>query len=327
MSRYRVFGGRLETDLTFPDLPEDASREPLEADGRQAWRLTLGSGPSDLPDSPPTGRDSVEEGVTVRLHREGDELRLVYDDTGDFRVSGDGASVVWTPPSGDGPPDPAAVRLDVLGRALPLALHQSGILTFHASAVATDGVALGFMGPRGSGKSTLALRLVQSGARLLTDDALPVEAGRPPRARPGVPRLRIRGDGSAAAEVPGAVEETSYDGRRVAVPDDDAGAPNPVPLEALYLLTPVSPGDAVADARRQRLATPRGAAAMLGQLKLGPLLPGRAGGDLLRRCASLAEATDVYALEVPRERGAPGRLVDFLREHHPSIGREHARTD
>lgn len=326
MSRYRVFGGRLESDLPFPDLPEEPSRECMAADGTRAWRLTLDSGPPALPDASPVGRDSVEPGVSVRLFREGEDFRLVYDDTGDFRVSGDGTSVVWTPPSGEDPPNRDAVRLDVLGRVLPLALHRAGTLTFHASAVTADGVAVGFMGPRGSGKTTVALRLVEAGARLLTDDALPVEAGRPPLACPGVPRLRVRGNGDPGTGA------TGYDARRIVVPDGDATS-GPAPLEALYLLVPVSRDEAdEADApiRRRRLSTPRGAAAMLGQLKLGPLLPDRADGDLLERCASLADTTAVYALEVPREGGDPGRLVAFLREHHPSIGREQrgrARAD
>lgn len=326
MTRYRVFGGRLESDLAFPDLPEHAARPPLAADGTRAWRLTVGSAPSAPPDRPPIGRDSVEAGISVRLFREGGELRLVFDDTGDFRVSSDGASVVWTPPSGEKIPDRNAVRLDVLGRVLPLALHRAGLLTFHASAVAADGGALGFMGPRGSGKTTVALRLVEAGARLLTDDALPVEAGRPPRARPGVPRLRVRSDGDPPAGAPVTAGTTSYDGRRIVVPDG-APAADSVPLEALYLLVPASRDEAGAAIRRRRLSVPRGAAAMLGQLKLGPLLPGRADGTLLERCASLADTTDVYALEVPREHGDPGRLVALLREHHPSIERERARAD
>jgi serine kinase of HPr protein (carbohydrate metabolism regulator) len=42
--------------------------------------------------------------------------------------------------------------------------------TLHASCVARDGIAVLIAGPSGSGKSDLALRLIDRGARLVSDD-------------------------------------------------------------------------------------------------------------------------------------------------------------
>lgn len=43
-------------------------------------------------------------------------------------------------------------------------------LTIHATSVAIDGQGVLIMGPSGSGKSDLALRLIDRGARLISDD-------------------------------------------------------------------------------------------------------------------------------------------------------------
>lgn len=44
----------------------------------------------------------------------------------------------------------------------------------HATAVAIDGCGVLLLGPSGSGKSDLALRLIDRGAKLVSDDAVPV---------------------------------------------------------------------------------------------------------------------------------------------------------
>lgn len=313
MTVHRVFGGLLETELAFPDLPEVDPEEAPAASGAASWTLALGEGPAEPPTGTPLGEDEVEDDVRVRLYRDGPGLRLVYDDTGHFRVSGDGRSITWTPPSGALPED--AARLDVLGRVLPLALHLAGRLTLHASAVAAGEGALVFLGPKGCGKSTLAARLCRSGAELLTDDALPVDPGPPPRAWPGVPRLRLRGDAARAAGLADGDGVTDGDGRRVVEPPVTAGD-GPHPLAGLYVLAPVSPDGEGGEVRRERLRGPRGVLAMMGQIKLGPILTEWAAGELLERCVGLAESVPVHRLEVPRELDRLDDVESFLRERH-----------
>lgn len=335
--RYRVFGRWLETELAFPELARagaaDATADGEAADGEppdgaaaaragrragqdRPWTLAIRDGPPEPPDGPLLGEDTVEEGVSVRLYRDGTGLRLVYEDTGAFRVSKDGSSVVWWPPGGTVAEGDA--RLDVLGRVLPLALHQAGLLTLHGSAVETAEGAVGFLGAKGAGKSTLALRLCRSGARLLTDDALPVDAGPPARALPGVPRLRVREDVAEAEGLPDGGAGGARNGRRLVAPEAGvAGAPSP--LSALYLLSPVPPDRDDEDVRRERLRGPRAALAVMGQLKLGPILDGWAADELLSRCVRLVEGVPVHRLEVPRDLGRLGEVESFLREHHGDL--------
>ena len=49
-----------------------------------------------------------------------------------------------------------------------------GAVTLHASAVAVDGAAIGFMAPKFHGKSTLAAAMTYVGAHLVSDDALAI---------------------------------------------------------------------------------------------------------------------------------------------------------
>ena len=66
----------------------------------------------------------------------------------------------------------------LVGQLLPLVATLRGLEVFHASAVEQDGGGLLFTAPPGAGKTSVALHLVLAGARLLTDDAASIEAGR-----------------------------------------------------------------------------------------------------------------------------------------------------
>jgi serine kinase of HPr protein (carbohydrate metabolism regulator) len=76
--------------------------------------------------------------------------------------------------------------------------------TVHASCVAIGGRAVLIAGPSGSGKSDLALRLIDRGARLVSDDYTRVEAqaGRLQATAPAAiaGRIEIRGVGIAEIE-------------------------------------------------------------------------------------------------------------------------------
>jgi serine kinase of HPr protein (carbohydrate metabolism regulator) len=88
--------------------------------------------------------------------------------------------------AGDGDPETGAA-----GGALRVVLH--------ASCVELLGTGVVLLGPPGSGKSDLALRLVDGGARLVSDDRLAVERqgelliGRPPQPIAGL--IEVRGLG------------------------------------------------------------------------------------------------------------------------------------
>lgn len=307
---YRVFGGRLASEVQLPGLPEDGA-------GGEApdWTLTRDEGPApDGEDVEVLARDRVGADLEVRLERVGQELRVSYDDTGSFDVSEDGTRIRWRP----GPAaDARNVRLDVVGRVLPLALHRQGLICLHASAATTGDGAVAFLGPPGAGKSTMALTLSDLGAGVLTDDALPVEPGDPPRVRPGVERIRLRGD-VARASGRGAREPGGSDGRVEIAPAAAAGGSG-APLAALYLLTPVEPASPEGEegvVRRERLRGPEAALALLGELKIGPLLASWRGPELLRACADLERSVPVHRLRVPRDLERLDEPARFVLDAH-----------
>lgn len=297
MPDYRVFGGRLRSDVPFPHLPG------LRPGGTADWTLIVADGAPPPPAGEPRGEDRVTPRVRVRLVGDGDGVRLVYDDTGHFAVSGDGRRITWWP----GPDaDPDAARIDVLGRVLPMALQLRGLLVLHASAVRTPAGAVGFMGPKGSGKTTLAMALHREGATVITDDALAVEVAGDgvARAWPGVANLRLRRDAADHAGLEPAGEAASSDDGRTVMGLAEEAPGAPLPLAALFLLDPLPPdASGSPPARRAPLETAPTALAVVGQAKLGPLLGPSGAPELLRRAASLARAVPVERLRVPRDLG------------------------
>jgi hypothetical protein len=314
MPDYRVFGGVLRSDLSFEEIPETCG------DGA-SWHLRTG-----LSGHPPQGArllgsDSVIDDVEVRLFRSRAGLHLVFDDTGAFRVSLDGARIDWTPTLNV---DEDAARLDVIGRVLATALHAGGVLTLHGSAVSVHGRTVAFLGPKRFGKSTLALALVDRGCRLVTDDTLPVavDAGGA-FALPGVHHVRVHADamhalraGVAAAD---AVQKTTL--RDLAA---DRVEENRTPLDALYLLVPVKAASDAPDVTRTRLAPLQAALSLMTHAKLGPLLGGSEAASLLARASALANRCPAFTLHVARDLDRIDRVVERILAWHPASASVHA---
>ncbi len=74
----------------------------------------------------------------------------------------------------------------------------------HATAIAIDGNGVLLLGPSGAGKSDLALRLIDRGAMLISDDAVPVDcSGSSPKLWPAdniSGKMEIRGLGICAVK-------------------------------------------------------------------------------------------------------------------------------
>ncbi len=151
-----------------------------------------------------------------------DGFHLEIEGAGRFFVSADGgeARVLALEP---GAPEGLMVEV-ALGPLLILALALGGVFCLHASAVALDAGtpaqrAIAFLGPSGSGKSTLAATLAAAGGafRRLADDVLPVRPapGQGYDALPRFPQLKLPPERQPAA-----------------------GAPERLPLAALFVLAP-----------------------------------------------------------------------------------------
>jgi hypothetical protein len=195
-----------------------------------------------------------------------------------YYVSRTGNSIVCV---GSRASDRDLVEWGLLGPALYLALALCGIFCFHASAVAADGRAVGFLGEPGAGKSTLATYLGTSAGGVwqqIGDEVLPASLMPPGlTALPRFPQLLPAG----------------WMG---------SGQPDRLPLAALYVVEP-SPGSG-AGVTAEPLSSRSAAASLVFHTLAASLFP----GDLLARhmefCAIVAQTIPVRRLVYPHTVGA-----------------------
>jgi len=300
-----IFGGCLRSDVPLRALPA--------GDGDPHWRLRRMHGAPPAAVLEPLGEDLVDPAVRVRLFRRADGYRLVYDDTGTFDVLDDGTRIDWYPL----PNAPVeSVRLDVLGRVLPTALHASGTICLHGSAVEIGGRGVAFLAPKRCGKSTLAQAVARAGGQVMSDDVVAVDVEPVPAMRAGVRGVRLWGD--SAARLDGASRgEVDAFGKIVVRPSPGAAlAGERVPVGAIYLLTPVAPDGQRAAAVRTALSPVHAAMALVSQARLAPLLGKGEGGALLDRAVRLARAAPVYTLEIVRDLERLSEAAEIVRSWH-----------
>ena len=314
MTSYRLFAGLLNSELDFPEL---SAVEGETAD----WTLEIGrSTRSELGE--PLGEDVVYGDCRVRCYRAPDAgFSLEYDDTGRFDISPDGRRIVWVRPESV---VEDAARADVASRVLSLAMHAAGTFTLHASAVSLHGAGLAFVAPKYHGKSTLAAALVQHGAKLLTDDTLPVRLDPVPLLLPGVQQLRLWGD--AAARISGA--EPADPSRKVVMTElvEQRVEAAAVPFTAAYVLVPIARDDANEIVRRERLPAVAGTMALVQHARLAPLFRRREAGTLFTQAAAVADRVPVYALFVQRHLERLDDVVEQIVAWHPPVRRQDAAT-
>ena len=307
MKSYNVFGGVLRSELEFPELQ-------LVADDSADWTLRASAEPpSDVTQGSLLGEDKVDQGVMVRSYRVASGFQLVYEDTGVFDVSADGRDIVWHRPA---TVDLEAVRLDVLGRVLALALHASGWLSLHGSAVVLDAGAVAFLAPKGNGKSTLAFALMKAGAPLMTDDTVVVDAGPPAIVRPGVQSVRLFRDSADWLEAPDPVPGTSDIKATFGQLETEARGTTRAPLAALYLLESVPLDTIPTPVVREPMVGPHAVFALLAQTKIGSLLRGGEAPAVFDAVASVADGTPVYRLRVARDYDRLGEVVQQIMAWH-----------
>jgi hypothetical protein len=311
MHNYQVFGGVLRSELEFPELDPAARGEP-------DWTLTVTTAPApEVPLGDPLGEDKVDQGVMVRSYATPQGFRLVYDDTGVFDVTAGGRDVRWHRPESA---DLEAGRLDVLGRVLALALHASGWLSLHGSAVAMAEGAVAFLAPKGNGKSTLAFALMRGGAALMTDDTVVIGKGVPATVRPGVQSVRLFQDSAAWLSAPAPIAGTSDVKATFGQLSDDARRLTRAPLAALYLLESVAAGSIAEPLERQRLEGPEAVFGLLAQTKIGALLGGAEAPGVFASVVALAEGSAIYKLRVARDYERLGTVVERIMGWHGGVG-------
>ena len=310
MPDYSVFGGCFRSELSFPELP-------LLQEVPPTWTLRIVATPPLLGEGALVGEDQVESGMHVRLFRLQEGFRLVYNDTGTFDVPFEGSEIFWCPAPDA---DEDAARLDVIGYVFATLFHAGGAICLHGSAVALPLGGIGFVAPKMHGKSTLARALTRAGARLATDDAIPITVDTQAIMRPGVHQIRLRRDSAEhfARDLP--EMQPGYGGKQVVTNiAEDRLLLEPVPLNALYVLAPVKPDGKRSAATRSLLSPVEAALGLVGQTK-GACLFGRfESAAVLDRAHALVEAVPIYRLNVVRDFDRLDEVVQQILEWHGGV--------
>ena len=235
MSNYAAYGLKIDSTLHLPELPAaDGGPDVIVRFGKEKYPL------------PAAG----EEGL-IRATEE--EALLFFGTAGHFSVR-EGREIVINPlPNAHD----RSVRLVVLGAGLGTILYQRGLLTLHASAVATAGGAVAFMAERGLGKSTTAAAMYSRGYWLVADDITALQFGSSdrPKVVPGYPQLKLWPEAAAfLGDAPETLPKLHPNFTKCARPVTAAFSTTPLPLERIYVLQdgkvpeiqPLSPQEALA---------------------------------------------------------------------------------
>lgn len=300
---YHAMGGVLRSEVELPELV------PTSGAAAADWTFRVGRGAApDLPLVPLGERRVGVEAYWLSQIASG--FRLKYSHAGIFDITDEGASITWYP-SGDNQEELA--RCILLGPALAIALETAGLLCLHGSAVAISDQAVAFVGGKHHGKSTLAIALTAAGARLISDDIVPVQPGPPAITRPGVASARLWED--SAREL---INER-YVGRTVQGVKSTLTAfakhalqITPLPLAAIYLLRPDVTGSLESPCVRVRLHGADSVVVLAHQTKLpDPLVGlGRAGARL-KLAATIAGSVPIWQLHFV---GGFDRLTEVVQQ-------------
>jgi hypothetical protein len=257
---------------------------------------------SDIPDITivehasrrPSATPASARGYSYSMLADG-SIHVSWSDLFDFVVHPAGARIdVYTGTTAH--PDTAYTYL--ISQVISVALLQRGIESLHASAVELDGKAYFLIGESGFGKSTLTAALLRRGARVITDDLLVLERrGDVFFAVPGATRIKLNPQTAASLGVD--LEGTPMidgSGKDVIVLPRHLTVDEPVPVGRILILQPGAGSIAL------RPATAAEATHALLAATFNPLHtePARLE-SLLRNARSIASATDVFFLDVPRD--------------------------
>ncbi len=182
MDLYTAYALNFASALPLPEL------QPGQAGAAPDVEITFGA-------VAPPEPSEIEGGTCFKKLPSGDAL-LHWDWAGSFLVRGGREIIVHPQPEAD----PRILRLGLLGPCMGILLHQRGLVTLHASAVAAGGGAVAFVGMKGSGKSTTVATLQAHGYPLLADDivALDGREGEAPGVFSGFPQIKLWPDAAQA---------------------------------------------------------------------------------------------------------------------------------
>lgn len=313
MPVYSVFGGFLESDIAFDGLHPSAACTPT-------WTFRVSRSEAPAEELTEIGREQVSSKLMITLSRARDRTVVVSYSAfglGDFRISPDGASIDWTPGQDLWP---EALRWVLFGRVMATAMYVGGTLCLHGSAVSIGKEGICFLAPKFHGKSTLAAAMVSSGARLVTDDVLPIEVGPPLQMRPGVPVLRLHSDSEQVVSLSGRGHGRVAEDVGKARLDFSAASDfvsRPQRFAAIYVLSPLDgepePGRAVT---RTLLVGVPALEMLVRHSSIAPLLSSFEARLLLTQTSALVRTVPIYTLRFVRALSRLPEVVVELMEWH-----------
>jgi hypothetical protein len=173
----------------------------------------------------------------LSLAKRDDQYILRFQRLADFLVSSKGNEIACRPQ----PQTPLdTVRHLFLDQVVPLVLNLRGTEALHASAVLTPYGACAFIGQTGRGKSTLASSFLNCGSTPLSDDCLALEerAGHI-LAVPSYAGLRLWSDtASTLVDDAESLSAVAHYTEKKRINFHVQEIQEPVPLKAIYILTP-----------------------------------------------------------------------------------------
>ncbi|WP_402467051.1 hypothetical protein [Isoptericola aurantiacus] len=208
--------------------------------------------------------------------------------------------------------DEGMASILAVGTLCALLLTLRGRLVLHASAVEVDGAAIAFIGHSGMGKSTMAALMCADGARLLSDDVVPVDpADDVVTVPPGATEIRLR-PGTVVTEEglreQGVGERISADDRRIL--RFEGASSDAVPLAGIVVPLPTRDG-------RSEVVRLTGKEAMLALMSF-PRLMGWSEptvvGRAFTQAAGLVSKVPVYRAYVPWGPEAAPTTARLVRE-------------
>lgn len=323
MNQYQIYGHTLQSEIDFPDL------NPA-TDSKIKWSVSVGGCvPPTLRDKQVRGAYELAPGWEVLLEESTDpDFRLTIGPAGTFDLKRgtdqEEYQITWYP--GEGAPE-WFIRSVILGPLMALALHDSGVLCLHGSAVAIDGHVLAFIAPKHHGKSTLSLSLVSQGALLVADDLVAVVLGPCVKVLPGVPSIKLFRD--SFARLRGGIKADIISGPKttlMAFPEEllmRAASP----LAAIYVLDPDSDGKNEA-ARRIPLRSAEAVAEVALRTSLRDSLVGvEITSKKLQWVTEVVNKIPIYRLRLARNYDRLPEVTEYLMDWHTPRKRERAHAD
>jgi hypothetical protein len=291
---YQVYGLRIHTDLSCPELP----RHPNPAGDPDVTITLLPQDASAVCPSP--------DGLTYKIDPGYFQLNVA----GVARYSVEEGRRILIHPLSCASPE--KIRLFLFGSTIGALLYQRGLLPLHGSAVVTQWGGMIFVGPQGSGKSTLAAEFHRRGYQVLSDDVCAVEStAQGLRILPALAQLRLRAD---TYEQLGASRDAYFDSDKFAVPIGETYCTHPVPLKVIHILN-----DDGAEQPRFQIARGLDRVRLLFENLYRPqyLKGQRTQAYLASLAAVIAQKAKLARLSRRKHTSNPADLVSFLESTWP----------